>query len=139
MSRIISLRDALPHVHVDVADIIGADARPRLAVLDGEYDETVLGQLPDAPDWMEADRSEQVLLLVGGSVTSLTSDWSDRDAATVECAAALQTFVMDEQNAAWPILRGGAVGTPCVRDGVPCWVSDELSVPIGELSTALRG
>jgi len=140
VSQIVPLHVALPDVAADFATVLDTAARPRLAVLDGAEDAAVVSELPDAAEWTEDDGSEQVLLLVGGSVTALTARSSEPDELAVECASALQTFVMDERNAAWPVFRGdGRVAEPAVWDGVPQWVAAGRAVAFGRLSSALAG
>lgn len=139
MSRIISLQAALPDVAADFASVIAAGSEPRLAILDGASDPSVLQQIPDAPEWIDADADEQVLLLVGGNVTSITARWSDRDELAVECASALQTYVMDERNAPWPVLPDGAgIAEPSLRNGTPQWLADGGAVQLGRLAAALQ-
>lgn len=139
MSRILSLQAALPDVAADFASVIAAGSEPRLAILDGALDPSVLQQIPDAPEWIDADADEQVLLLVGGNVTSITARWSDRDELAVECASALQTYVMDERNAPWPVLPDGAgIAEPSLRNGTPQWLADGGAVQLGRPAAALQ-
>lgn len=139
MSRLISLHDALPDVAADFAAVIPVGAEPRLAVLDGAPDASVSEEIPDASEWMDAAGDEQVLLLVGGNVTSMTARWSDRDELAVECASALQTYVMDERNAPWPVLPDGAgVAEPSLRNGTPQWLANGRAVRLGRLAAASR-
>ena len=102
MSRLVSFDDALPEVAADFAAVLPGGAEPRLAILDGVPDASVSEQVPDAAEWMDPADDEQVLLLVGGAVTSLTARWSD------------------------------------VRDGTPQWLVAGGTVPLGDLTAALR-
>ena len=139
MSRLVSLHDALPEVAADFAAALPGEAEPRLAILDGVPDASVSEQVPNAAEWMDPANDEQVLLLVGGVVTSLTARWSDRDELAVECASALQTVVMDEGSAPWPVLPdGGGIAEPGLRDGRPQWLAAGRTVPLGNLTAALR-
>ncbi|MDN4648149.1 hypothetical protein [Curtobacterium sp. PsM8] len=139
MSRITNLSTVLPEVAADFERVIGASARPRLALLDQDHDPEVLEQIPDAAEWIDGDTGSQVLLLIGGNVTSMTAQWSDTGELAVECASALQTYVMDERNAPWPVLPGGAgVAEPNLREGTAQWTWNGGAVPFGQLSSVLR-
>jgi len=135
MSYVIDIASALPTLFADFEPVLAADTRLRLVILDGRPDAEVSNLVGDASQWMQAGDSEQVLLAIGESLSSLESAWGDQASLTVEVASLLQEFVMDTLNTTWPMKSGqGGVAEPAVIDSGPVWLWPDGPTPIGQLS-----
>ena len=143
-AQLTELHEYLALLDRDVAS--AKSSCPSLQVVDSRTGSVIFGEVlsPEQSATLEGFEREGLVAFVGAHAWSVNLDRGIAE-AVVDIASGIQDDIIDDLGGGWPEVSRDShfegLLLPQVVDGRPAWViePDRRSVPLGEVSEALRG